>query len=161
MSEVIFYNRQRKIKLPDDFKSTMSKCVSAAVRGVGFGHESRIYITFVSDEKIRKYNKEFRNLDKATDVLSFPMLEFRDMSPVISKEDVGPDGVIELGDIIISLETAKRQSEEYGHSFLREVCFLAVHSILHLLGFDHETKADEESMFKKQEDILASIGIKR
>ena len=89
------------------------------------------------------------------------MLEFRDMSPVISKEDVGPDGVIELGDIIISLETAKRQSEEYGHSFLREVCFLAVHSMLHLLGFDHETKADEESMFKKQEDILASIGIKR
>lgn len=103
-----------------------------------------VAITFVSNEHIREINREFRHLDKPTDVLSFPLEE----------EDA-------LGDIIISIPRAKEQAQEYGHSFAREMGFLAVHGFLHLLGYDHETAQEEKEMFAKQEQILQEFGLTR
>lgn len=101
-------------------------------------------IVFVSNKKIHEMNLYFRNIDRPTDVLSFE-----------------EDDIESLGDIFISLEKALEQSVAYGHSFLREVAFLAVHGYLHLKGYDHETKADEELMFNKQNEILNELGYRR
>jgi len=107
-----------------------------------------VSITFTDNESIRELNREYRDIDRATDVLSFPM------------DDEGDDVV--LGDIVISLERAKEQAIEYGHSLEREISFLCVHSTLHLLGYDHETgEEDEKEMFMKQEEILKILGQNR
>ena len=107
-------------------------------------------VTFVDNERIRELNREFRNIDRATDVLSFPADE-----PVVKGKGRF------LGDIALSLERAKTQSEEYGHSFRREVAFLTAHSVLHLLGFDHIVPEEEKEMFAKQEKVLNDMGITR
>jgi probable rRNA maturation factor len=159
--DVIFYNRQRKVTLSSDLKETLTACVGRTLEKENTPFDARVYITFVSDAKIKEYNKEFRDIHKETDVLSFPMISFENGQAMIQKSDFDPDGFLEIGDIVISLERAKSQSEEYGHSFLREVCFLCVHSMLHLLGFDHMDVRSEEEMIKKQEEILYSLGIGR
>lgn len=116
------------------------------------------------DENIRELNLEHRGIDRATDVLSFPMLELVpgekiEVSPLEIDEETG---TVMLGDIIISSERAKAQAEEYGHSELREVSFLTVHGILHLLGYDHERSEDDEKRhFSRQEEILESMGMRR
>ncbi|MBR4799292.1 MAG: rRNA maturation RNase YbeY, partial [Clostridia bacterium] len=102
------------------------------------------------DRAIRKLNREHRGIDKATDVLSFPMFEFGT-----------PEVPTLLGDIVISRDTAYRQAKEYGHSPRREFCFLAAHSALHLLGYDHESETEREEMEAKQEEILNKLGITR
>jgi probable rRNA maturation factor len=111
-----------------------------------------IDIAIVTDERIRELNRTFRNVDSATDVLSFP-----------SSEEIieGPPALGFLGDIAISFETAERQALEYGHSLGRELGFLAVHGALHLMGLDHGTPEEEAAMNKKQEEILEGIGMKR
>lgn len=108
-------------------------------------------IIFVDKEKIHEINREYRGIDKQTDVISFAL------------EDVESIGVEQrvLGDIYICVEKARGQAEEYGHSFLREVCFLAVHGFYHLLGYDHMEKEDEKVMFQKQEELLEEFGIRR
>ena len=113
-------------------------------------------------DNLKELNKETRNKDAVTDVLSFPMLEAdEDGTLIIYDEDIVDDCVL-LGDIVISAERAVDQSEEYGHSLIREICFLAVHSALHLLGYDHERSESEEKLqFEKQEEILSSLGITR
>ncbi len=115
--------------------------------------EGECNIIFVDDTYIHKLNKEYRKIDRKTDVISF----------ALEDEDrlVLPDGVRILGDIYISLDTAKEQAKEYGHSELREVSFLAVHGLYHLLGYDHRTKEEEEIMFQKQEEVLQIYGITR
>ncbi len=105
-------------------------------------------IIFVTKEEIQRLNREFRKIDKVTDVISFALIDDKD----IIKTD-------ELGDIFICLDKAFEQAKEYQHSENREVCFLAVHGYLHLCGFDHMTKEDEEIMFSKQEEILQKAGI--
>lgn len=107
-------------------------------------------IIFVDDEEIRRINNEFRKIDKVTDVISFALCD---------DEEVSFEN--ELGDIFICLEQAFRQASDYGHSITREVAFLAVHGYLHLCGYDHQTKEDEEVMFKKQDQILMKAGILR
>ncbi|MBP2241667.1 putative rRNA maturation factor [Cytobacillus eiseniae] len=119
--------------------------------------ESELSITIVSSEKIREINKEYRNKDAVTDVISFAMEEMGEGE----MELVGLDMPRILGDIIISVERAKEQAEEYGHSFTRELGFLAVHGFLHLLGYDHETKEDEIEMFSRQKVILDEFGLQR
>ena len=107
-------------------------------------------------------NLEHRGIDKATDVLSFPLIEYVNGEPEIQPGDIDPDsGRIFLGDIIISVEKAFEQAQNYGHSMERELSFLAVHGILHLLGYDHETETDEKIMFSLQEDILNETGLIR
>lgn len=107
-------------------------------------NKKSMQVIFVSEEEIKRLNKEFRNLDDVTDVLSFPSDEEKS-----------------LGDIFICAKRAFDQAIEYGHSSLREFAFLAVHGFLHLIGYDHETKADEEVMFMRQEEILNKAKIER
>lgn len=109
-------------------------------------------ITFVTDEEIHKINKEYRNVDRATDVISFA---FEEGEKNINKP------FRTLGDIYISVDTAYNQAKVYQHSTLREICFLATHGILHLLGYDHLTEEEEKEMFDKQRELLDNYGIKR
>jgi probable rRNA maturation factor len=118
---------------------------------------SEISITFVSNESIQEINREYRQKDYPTDVISFAMEELGEGEI----EVVGGNIPRILGDIIISIPKAKEQAEEYGHSFMRELSFLAVHGFLHLLGFDHETEEDEKVMFSLQREILEEYGLKR
>lgn len=112
------------------------------------------------NEGIRQLNREQRGIDKPTDVLSFPLLDYSDGKPLIEAGDIDPDsGMVCLGDIIISVEKALEQADEYGHSREREFAFLAVHGTLHLLGYDHESKDDESIMFSMQESILDEMGL--
>jgi probable rRNA maturation factor len=119
--------------------------------------ESEISITFVSNERIQEINRDYRHKDTPTDVISFAMEELGDGEV----EVIGIDQPRVLGDIIISIPRAKEQAEEYGHSFLRELGFLAVHGFLHLLGYDHETEEEEKVMFTLQRELLDEYGLKR
>lgn len=109
-------------------------------------------IIFVDNKKIQELNKTYRNIDRVTDVITFRLADY---------EKVMCGKINVLGDIYISKEKANEQSLEYGHSYLRELAFLTIHGFLHLLGYDHMNKEDEEEMFKLQEDILNGYGIKR
>lgn len=115
-----------------------------------------VAVTIVDNERIQEVNKVYRQKDMSTDVLSFPLFAHREE---MAKEDW--EETIELGDILISLPTAEEQAKEYGHSLLREISFLAVHGFLHLIGYDHETKEEEEVMFSRQEEVLSKLGINR
>jgi len=109
-------------------------------------------IIIVGLDKIHELNKEYRNIDRPTDVISFALED---------DDTFNVSGYRMLGDIYICLDKTKEQAIEYGHSFKRELSFLAVHGLLHLLGYDHMTKEDEEIMFKKQEEVLLRYGIER
>ena len=108
-------------------------------------------IIFVNNDYIHELNKNYRNIDRETDVITFALEDDKTFNP---EERI-------LGDVYISIDKAKSQSEEYGHSLKRELCFLAVHGMLHLLGYDHMEKEEEKVMFKLQEEILDEMGIKR
>lgn len=132
-----------------------------------------VALTFVDDEEIRRLNQEYRGIDRATDVLSFPLFEQGVEEPVINYEELeeldAENGTSEqfaeeelLGDIVISVERAIAQSLEYGHSVTREIGFLFVHGFLHLIGYDHELGEEEEKqMFARQEEILLKAGLTR
>lgn len=122
-----------------------------------FDEDCEISLSFVTNEEIHQINRQFRNVDAPTDVLSFPQLAFEEGE----EADVNENGEIVLGDIIISVERAKEQAEEYGHGLKREIAFLTVHSMLHLLGYDHMEKDEEEDMFRRQKEILEIAGIPR
>lgn len=128
-----------------------------AAKSENIEEECELSVTFVDDEAIREINREYRDKDRATDVISFALEEMGEGEIEI----VGADMPRVLGDIIISVDTAKAQAEEYGHSTNRELGFLALHGFLHLLGYDHMTKEDEEIMFTKQRDILEKYGLSR
>ncbi len=134
-----------KIYNQSDFETKkISKLLKKIFRTIN--EKNNMSIVFVSLEKIQELNKTFRQIDKVTDVLSFPNDDFEDKT---------------LGDIFISLDKAKEQAESYGHSFEREVGFLAVHGYLHLTGYDHHTKEDEEKMIEMQESILKRAKLER
>lgn len=118
---------------------------------------SELSVTFVSNERIREINKEYRGKDYPTDVISFSLEELGEGELEIS----GGDMPRILGDIIISVKKAEEQASEYGHSFEREMGFLAVHGLLHLLGYDHETEEEEKVMFNRQKDLLNEFGLQR
>lgn len=115
-----------------------------------------VAITIVDNQRIQELNREYRGKDQPTDVLSFPLWEPDEEWILEEGEEY-----VALGDLIISIEKAKEQAEEYGHSLEREIGFLAVHGFLHLLGYDHETKEQEEEMFGRQEEILQKLGLTR
>jgi probable rRNA maturation factor len=119
--------------------------------------DSELSLTFVDNEKIHEINREYRGIDRPTDVISFALEENTEGE----MEIIGQDLPRVLGDIIISIPRAKEQAEEYGHSFMRELGFLAVHGFLHLLGYDHGTKEEEQQMFSRQEEILQEFGLTR
>jgi probable rRNA maturation factor len=115
-----------------------------------------VSVTVTDDDEIHRLNREYRQVDRPTDVLSFPLWE-PDEDWVIGEEEE----YVPLGDIVISLPRAREQASEYGHSLKREMGFLAVHGLLHLLGYDHETEEQEREMFSRQEEILGRIGLGR
>jgi probable rRNA maturation factor len=119
---------------------------------------AELSVTFVNNEKIKEINRDYRNKNQATDVISFAMEEMGEGEMEIIYEEDAPRM---LGDIIISVPKAIEQAEEYGHSLKRELGFLALHGLLHLLGYDHESEAEEKEMFDKQKEILDAYGLKR
>lgn len=118
--------------------------------------DAEVSISFVSDEEIHRLNKEYRQIDQPTDVLSFALEEGEDNYSIEGNEIPRM-----LGDIIVSVDKAKEQAETYNHSFNRELAFLTVHGFLHLLGYDHMGDEDEKKMFSRQEEILHEFGLKR
>ena len=132
------------------------KAIKAALEYENFDYDTELEVITASEQEIRELNNAERNIDKVTDVLSFPM--FDSALDVIADES----GSVFLGSMVICKQRAFQQAEEYGHSIEREVAFLAVHSTLHLLGYDHELGKEEEvEMFDKQEQILKGIGLTR
>jgi probable rRNA maturation factor len=119
--------------------------------------DAELSVLFVDNEKIKEINRDYRSKNQVTDVISFAMEEQGEGEVSIVGVDMPPV----LGDIIISVPRASEQAEEYGHSFTRELGFLAVHGLLHLLGYDHMTEEDEKKMFGKQKEILDAYGLKR
>lgn len=123
----------------------------------GVQDQAEVSVTIVTNEEIREINRDYRGKDTPTDVISFALEEEGEDEVEIVGADMPPV----LGDIIISADRTKEQAEEYGHSFMRELGFLAVHGFLHLLGYDHMTKEEEEEMFSKQKDLLDEYGLTR
>lgn len=153
MSHTIYIaNDQKKVPLTPALRALVRKAIKAALRHEAFEGDAEVSVTVTDNERIHEMNREYRGVDRPTDVLSFPLFD-----------DDFNDGECEaLGDIVLSLEKAVEQAEEYGHSLEREVAFLTVHSVLHLLGYDHEEgKAQESEMFEKQEAILSAMGLSR
>lgn len=151
-------NAQSKLELTEELTELVERVCAYTLESEEFGAPAEISVTFVDNEEIQRLNAQHRNIDRVTDVLSFPMLDFDEAA----EEEIDPDtGETVLGDIVISLERAAAQAEEYGHSLSREVAFLTAHSMLHLLGYDHETADEEKEMFDKQEKILSELGITR
>ncbi len=149
---VYICNSQKKVALTDAVKRLSARAVRSALKSEGFPRSAEVSITFTDDEGIRKMNSEYRGKECPTDVLSFPLFD----------DDYGDGMPAALGDIVISLERALLQAQEYGHSLEREVAFLCVHSVLHLLGYDHETgEKEEKEMFEKQESVLEKMGLPR
>lgn len=138
------------------------KACNLAVKGFLPGEDMEVFVMFTNNESIQRVNKEQRDVDAPTDVLSFPLLEAMDGEAVCHEEDVNPEtDRIMLGDIIISLERAAEQATQYGHSLLREITFLAVHGMYHLMGYDHDVPEREQLMFQKQEAVLQELNITR
>lgn len=124
--------------------------------------ESMVDISFVNENEIQQLNQKHRNVDKVTDVLSFPMLNINYNQKLTDfKEELLPNGCLYLGDIVICKNKAKQQAKEYGHAYKREIAFLALHGFLHLLGYDHIDGKDEKVMKDTCENILSSLNIKR
>jgi len=143
--------------IPEDFVDLLQQVIKYAAEKEGIAPEAEISINFTDDEDIQELNRNYRQNDAPTDVISFAMQEQTEGE----LEIIGEDLPLTLGDIVISVDRAKEQALEYNHSLKREISFLAVHGFLHLLGYDHMNKADEEKMFGRQEQILREFGIER
>ena len=155
-------NEQKLYKVTKEIRDLVRSAVKASLDYMDFPQNSEISVMFVDNAAIKELNHMHRSIDRATDVLSFPMFEYDEDGEIIEEDmDFNPSGEMILGDIVISLERAHEQAEEYGHSFEREIGFLTVHSMLHLFGYDHMCPEDEEEMFEYQTDILNSINLTR
>ena len=145
-------NDQDKIIIDDALKERLIAGLNAVARLHGLTEQTEVDITIVDDEEIHRLNREYRDVDRPTDVLSFALDEGDDEPELV-------DALEEhlLGDIIISAETAQRQGEEFGHGLTREVVYLAVHGLLHLLGYDHMKEEDKVIMRAKEEEALREI----
>ncbi len=149
-------NNQKEIKVPVGIRLLIRRCCQAVLTMEKFSQDAEVSVSFVSNNEIRRLNRAYRNKDSITDVLSFPL-------GANGKYDINKEtGCALLGDVVISLETAMRQAEIYGHSLEREIGFLTVHSMLHLLGYDHEiSPLEERIMREKEEQVLGELGISR
>lgn len=154
--KIYFENEQDKLALTYKLKMLVRAAIEQTLDYEQYGNPCEISVTFTDNEGIRELNRKFRGIDRATDVLSFPLFDYEGESeepPVNEFKGM-------LGDIVLSLERAREQAEEYGHSFEREVAFLTVHSMLHLLGYDHETgEEDELDMRRRQTEITELLGL--
>jgi probable rRNA maturation factor len=146
--------------IADDLQQLLIRCIQEAAAREEVDGE--VVVTLVTNERIHELNREYRGVDRPTDVLSFAMNEAgEEEMDIFIEEDEFEDYPNMLGDIVISLPKAQEQAEEYGHSLERELGFLAVHGFLHLIGYDHGTAEEEKEMFSRQEEVLAHIGLTR
>lgn len=162
----IYIENESDIKLNIPYRKIIEDSINLSLDFEKVPYECEISVTIVDDERIHEINKKFREIDRSTDVLSFPLNEFEKAADWQNfdedKASFNYDtGELMLGDIILSAEHIIKQANEYGHTRKRELAFLVIHSILHLLGYDHMTKEDEEKMFSKQRQILDLGGYKR
>ena len=154
--KVIISDEQKEIDVPRGIRLLIRRCCTAVLQEEHFGDDAEVSVCFVDNQRIHELNKAYRNVDRETDVLSFPL---------------GENGVYDtnmntgaklLGDIVISVPKAMEQAKAYNHSLQRELGFLTVHSMLHLLGYDHENGGIEQvHMREKEEEVLTKIGLKR
>ena len=153
-TKIYFENHQEKETISYRLKRLIRRSVKATLAYEEIDDHCEVSVTFVDNEEIREINRQFRNIDRATDVLSFPLFDEDGMDAHVEELDCM------LGDIVLSLERAREQAMEFGHSFEREVAFLTVHSVLHLLGYDHElSDEDDTDMRKRQTEIVEKIGL--
>ncbi len=154
--KVYISNRQKEVKIPTGIRLLIRRCCHAVLVEEGFQEPAEVSVSFIDNEQIRQLNREFRGKDAPTDVLSFPLGENGNYD---RNEDTG---ALMLGDIVISMPKAMEQAEAFGHSLRREVGFLTVHSMLHLLGYDHENGGMESvRMREKEEGVLSELGLQR
>lgn len=156
---LICNNDQDIIDIPEAWTAMLERLLELAGESEQMDH-GEVALTFVDDAQIHELNRTYRGIDRPTDVLSFAMLEEGDGEIELTFEE-GDAPQEMLGDIIISVERAQAQSDDYGHSLEREIGFLFVHGFLHLIGYDHEDEASEKEMFAKQEAILSKAGLTR
>ena len=154
--KVSITNRQKKVKLPSGLRLLVRRACNAVLTAEKFAGPAEVSVTFVDNEQIQELNAEYRGKDISTDVLSFPLGEN-------GKFDKNREtGAYVLGDVVISAEKAVLQAEIYGHSLQREIAFLTVHSMLHILGYDHVTGGMEQvRMREKEEAIMLQLGLPR
>lgn len=161
-------NNYEGFEIDNDFIINLENVIKFALKEEEVDFDTEISVTLVANEEIRDINNRTRNIDKATDVLSFPMIEyeegkvFKELYDKDSFDDSYFDGEdLILGDIVLSLDKCQEQSVEYGHTFHRESAYLVVHSVLHLLGYDHMNEEDKAKMRKREEEILNKLNITR
>ena len=156
MFEIIYQDIEENKEYEETIKKVLEQCFKEEKL-----ENSKLYITITltNSENIRKINKEYRNIDKATDVLSFPMYEKEELEEKIAKQHYEHEDV--LGDIVISIEKVEEQAKEYGHGFERELSYMIVHGFYHLMGYDHIEEEDKKKMRPKEEKILNTLKIVR
>ena len=156
MYQLEYWDLEKK----DEYEEVVKKVVERCFKEENM-ENSKMYLSIIltTPNHIHEINNEYRDVDRATDVLSFPIFEKEEIDEKITNQDFEHEDV--LGDIIISIEQVREQAKEYGHSLKRELFFLVTHGIYHLLGYDHMTEEEEKVMFKKQEDVLNEYGITR
>ena len=146
MLKINFSNKQRKTKLSSGVRKLVEDACDAVLSVEKFNGDAEINVTFVSDYKIKRINSEFRNINASTDVLSFPLGEN-------GEYEINPEnGYFMLGDVIISIEHAFKQAEQFGHGLDREIAYLTVHSVFHLLGYDHIDEGKEKKIMRAKEE---------
>ena len=162
-----FLEEEVEVDFDFDYRQIAEKVINYCIEREKFPYEAEINLTLTDNEGIHIINKEYRDIDRATDVLSFPMLSYETPGDFLflmdeNDNDFNPDtGEAILGDIIISVDKVREQAEEYGHSELREFAFLITHSMLHLFGYDHMEPEEAEVMENKQRQILDELSITR
>lgn len=151
--EIIFDDRQTYKKIDEDILDKVERVMLAVLDYEDYDDNYEVSLSFVDNEEIRNLNRDFRNIDRVTDVLSFPMLSDDEFDIEYEVES--------LGDIVISIQRADEQAEEFDHSLEREICFLVCHSMFHLLGYDHMEEEEAKDMHRREEEVLNGLDITR
>ena len=151
--EIIFDDRQTYKKIDEDILDKVERVMLAVLDYEDYDDNYEVSLSFVDNEEIRNLNRDFRNIDRVTDVLSFPMLSDDEFDIEYEEEA--------LGDIVISIQRADEQAEEFDHSLEREICFLVCHSMFHLLGYDHMEEEEAKDMHRREEEVLNGLDITR
>ncbi|MGY3775682.1 rRNA maturation RNase YbeY [Helcococcus sueciensis] len=146
--EILINNQNNKLKIEKKFEEKIKKALKTSLNHLDYGDDYEISISVVDEEEIRQLNKEYRGVDSVTDVLSFPLFE---------RDEIPSEGM--LGDIVICSKRVVEQAEEFGHSQEREFVYLTVHSLLHLLGYDHIEEDERTEMRNKEKEIMKKLGI--
>ena len=163
----IDFENESRAELGIELYEIAEEVISFTLDYMDCPYEAQVSLLITGNEEIHRMNLEHRRIDRPTDVLSFPMVEYETPGDFDFLEEAGEDcfepdsGELMLGDIVISADKVLEQAEEYGHSVKREYAFLITHSMLHLMGYDHMTEEEEKDMFKRQKDILDNLGISR